>query len=87
MYDIVIFDRLDMLVTPDPIAELDHAIADAAARLHAATVSGDTQTARRIAAWIDRRLDERLSFHYRIETAHQPGSCPQGPARLDADQP
>jgi hypothetical protein len=62
--DIVILDQLDMLVTSDPVAELDDAMADTAARLHAAQARGDTQAAQRLAAWIDQRLDERLSFRY-----------------------
>lgn len=62
MHDIVILDRLEMLVTSDPVAELDHALADTAARRRAAQARGDTLTAQRLAVWIDQRLDERLSF-------------------------
>jgi hypothetical protein len=51
-----------MLVTSDPVAELDHALADTAARLRAAQARGDTRAAERLAAWIDQRLDERRSF-------------------------
>jgi hypothetical protein len=69
MDDIVILDQLEMLVTSDPVAELDHALADTAARLRAAQARGDTLAAQRLAAWIDRRLDERQSFHYDTETA------------------
>ncbi len=64
MDDIVILDQLEMLVTSDPVAELDHALVDTAARLRAAQVRGDTLAAQRLAAWIDRRLDERQSFQY-----------------------
>ena len=64
MHDIVILDQLEMLVTSDPIAELDHALADTAARLRAAQARGDTLAAQRLAAWIDQRLDERQSFQY-----------------------
>jgi hypothetical protein len=64
MHDIVILDQLEMLVTSDPIAELDHALADTAARLRAAQARGDTLAAQRLAAWIDQRLDERRSFQY-----------------------
>jgi hypothetical protein len=67
VHDIAILDQLGMLVTSDPVAELDHAIAAAAARLHTARASGDTLAARRIAAWIDRRLEERLLFQYGID--------------------
>jgi hypothetical protein len=62
VHDIVILDQLDMLVTSDPVAELDHALADTAARLRAARARGDTLVAQRLAAWIDQRLDERRSF-------------------------
>jgi hypothetical protein len=51
-----------MLVTSDPIAELDHALADIALRLRAARARGDTVAAQRLAAWMDQRLDERRSF-------------------------
>jgi hypothetical protein len=62
--DILILDQLGMLVTSDPVAELDHALADAAVRLRAAQARGDTQVAERLAEWIDQRLDERRSFRY-----------------------
>jgi hypothetical protein len=62
MYDMEILDQLEMLVTSDPVAELDHALAYASARLHTARTRGDTEGARRIWAWIDQRLDERLAF-------------------------
>jgi len=62
--DILILDQLGMLVTSDPVAELDRALADAAARLREAQARGDTQAAERLAAWIDQRLDERRSFQY-----------------------
>jgi hypothetical protein len=64
-----ILDQLEMLVTSDPVAELDHALAYAAARLHAARTEGDTEGARRIRAWIDHRLDERLAFQPASEAA------------------
>jgi hypothetical protein len=59
-----------MLVTSDPVAELDHALADATARLRAAQSRGDTLAAQRLAAWIDQRLDERRSFRYDTKAAH-----------------
>jgi hypothetical protein len=62
--DLLILDQLGMLVTSDPVVELDHALADTAARLRAAQARGDTQVAERLAAWIDQRLDERRSFQY-----------------------
>ena len=70
MYEIVILDQLEMLVTSDPVAELDHALADTAARLRAAQARGDTLVAQRLAAWIDQRLDERQSFQYDTKAAH-----------------
>jgi hypothetical protein len=62
VHDIVILDQLEMLVTSDPVAELDHALAGTAASLRMARASGNTSAAIRIALWIDRLLDERLSF-------------------------
>lgn len=69
MDDIVILDQLEMLVTSDPVAELDYALADTAARLHAAQARGDTLAAQRLAAWIDHRLDERQSFQHDTKAA------------------
>jgi hypothetical protein len=69
MRDILILDQLDMLVTSDPVAELDHALADTAARLRAAQARGDIRAAQRLAAWIDQRLDERRSFEYDTKDA------------------
>jgi len=66
VHDVVIGDRLGMLVTCDPVAELDDALVDAGGRLRAARASGDTGEARRLPAWIDRRLDERLLFQRAI---------------------
>jgi hypothetical protein len=70
MHDVVILDQLEMLVTSDPVAELDYALADTAARLRAAQARGDTLVAQRLAAWIEQRLDERQSFHYDTKAAH-----------------
>jgi hypothetical protein len=50
-----------MFVT-DPVAELDDALADVARRRDAAAHSGDAMTACALAGWIDRLLDERLTF-------------------------
>lgn len=58
----VILDQLDMLVTGDPTAELDAALATAAAHLHAARFHGDSGTAQRLLHWINTRLDQRNSF-------------------------
>jgi hypothetical protein len=61
-----ILDQLEMLVTSDPVAELDHALAYASSRLRGARTSGDAEGARHILAWIDRRLDERLAFQHEM---------------------
>jgi hypothetical protein len=58
-----------MLVTGDPVAEIDAALARAAARLRAARAREDTLAVRRLTAWIDYRLDQRLAFDYRCRSA------------------
>ena len=68
---IEIGDRLEMLVTSDPVAELDHALAYAAARLRSAKTSDNAERAQGILAWIDRRLDERLAFQHETGAADQ----------------
>jgi hypothetical protein len=65
----LIGDKLEMLVTSDPVAELDHALADAATCLRGAKTDGDAVRAQRILAWIDHRLDERLAFQYEMGAA------------------
>jgi hypothetical protein len=60
--NVLVLDSLDMLVTSDPVAELDAALARATLRLHEARAAGRTQVAEMPAAWIDIRLDERLAF-------------------------
>ena len=59
---LLIPDRLDMLVTSDPTAELDAALAAAATQLLAARNRGDTPTTERLLHWINTRLDQRNSF-------------------------
>lgn len=61
---LVVFDGLDMLVTSEPVAELDGALAQAATELRAARSAGDRHTVSRLRAWIDYRLDERCQFAY-----------------------
>ncbi len=56
---LLVFDGLDMLVTSEPTAEIDGALAQAVSRLRAARAVGDSRTITRLAAWIDVRLDER----------------------------
>ena len=58
----LICDKLTMLVTGDPVTELDSALNYAARRLGEAATSGDAAAAASLVAWIDRRLDERLTF-------------------------
>jgi hypothetical protein len=60
-------ESLEMLVTGDPVAEIDAALARAAARLRAARACGDTLAVRRLTAWIDYRLDQRLAFDGALE--------------------
>jgi hypothetical protein len=59
---IVVFDSLEMLVTGDPVAEIDTALADTAARLRLARAERDTHAVARLTRWIDHRLDQRLDF-------------------------
>jgi hypothetical protein len=62
-------DSLEMLVTGDPVAEIDAALARAATRLRAARACEDTLAVQRLTAWIDYRLDQRLAFDYRCRRA------------------
>lgn len=61
-HGLLIPDRLDMLVTSDPTAELDAALAAAANQLQVAQSRGDTHTTDRLLHWINTRLDQRNSF-------------------------
>jgi hypothetical protein len=66
-----------MLVTGDPLAEIDAALARAATRLRGARARADTLTIQRLTAWIDYRLDQRLAFEYhgrraRLTTSGRP---------------
>jgi hypothetical protein len=61
-----------MLVTGDPVAEIDAALARAAARLLAARAAHDTRSVSRLTVWIDYWLDRRLEFDYRCRQAHPP---------------
>jgi hypothetical protein len=58
---VLICDKLTMLVTGDPVTELDSALYYAARRLREAATNGDDDAAS-LVAWIDHRLDERLTF-------------------------
>jgi hypothetical protein len=57
-----VFDSLEMLVTCDPVAEIDTALANTTARLRRARAERDTLAVQRLTAWIDHRLDQRLDF-------------------------
>jgi len=59
---VLICDKLTMLVTGDPINELDSALNYATRRLREAATNGDDDAAASLLAWIDHRLDERLTF-------------------------
>jgi hypothetical protein len=69
-------DALEMLVTGDPVAEIDAALARAAARLRAARADGDAVAVQRLTAWIDVRLDQRLEFGYRPGRASAGSALP-----------
>jgi hypothetical protein len=49
--DVLILDELTMLVTGDPVAELDSALCCATQRLRQARVNGDDAAAARQVAW------------------------------------
>ena len=51
-----------MLVTSDPLAEIDAALAGTVQALHAARSRNDSQVVDRLTVWIDHRLDERCEF-------------------------
>jgi hypothetical protein len=57
-------DMLEMLVTGDPVAEIDAALARGAIRLRAARARSDAHCVEQLLAWIDYRLDQRLDFQY-----------------------
>jgi hypothetical protein len=57
-------DSLEMLVTGDPIAEIDAALARGAARLRAARAKRDALAVWCLTQWINYRLDQRLDFEY-----------------------
>ncbi len=56
---LLVFDRLDMLVTSEPAAEIDGALARAVSQMQAARSAADTRAVNRLLAWIDFRLDDR----------------------------
>jgi hypothetical protein len=75
----IVPDMLEMLVTGDPVAEIDAALARGASRLRAARARRDARCAERLLAWIDYRLDQRLDFRYPAGQAPPPWA----PGRLD----
>jgi hypothetical protein len=54
-----VFDRLDTLVTCEPVADDGAALAQAVSRPHAARAVGDSRTITRRAARIDVQFDQR----------------------------
>jgi hypothetical protein len=70
----LICDKLTMLVTSDPVTELDFALHYAARRLRKAANNGDDASAASLLAWIDHRLDERLTFAARDAAISLDGS-------------
>jgi hypothetical protein len=70
----LVCDELTMLVTGDPVAELDSALSFASQRLGQARAADDTATATRLCTWIDHRLDERLSLA-RLQSAGPGAHC------------
>lgn len=63
---LLVLDRLGMFVTGDPIAEIDSALAQAAAGLRTARDRGDESSASALAGWIDERLEQRSDFDYHL---------------------
>jgi hypothetical protein len=78
---VLIPDRLEMLVTGDPVAELDAALSGTATQLRNARQHGDGGLAERLARWVDMRLDERNGFAHRFvpEPARDLGRCSANP--------
>lgn len=60
----IVPDTLEMLVTGDPVAEIDAALARGAMRLRAARARSDARSVGWLLAWLDYRLDQRLDFQY-----------------------
>jgi hypothetical protein len=57
---VLVCDALTMLVTGEPVTELDAALGCASTLPAQVRGTGDVAAAERLAAWIDQRLDERL---------------------------
>jgi hypothetical protein len=78
----IVPDTLEMLVTGDPVAEIDAALARGAMRLRAARARSDAHSVEWLLAWIDYRLDQRLDFQFPA------GTCAAAavPGRLDSRQ-
>ena len=64
----IVPDTLEMLVTGDPVAEIDAALARGVTRLRAARAQSDAHSAERLLAWINYLLDQRLDFQYPVGT-------------------
>jgi hypothetical protein len=48
-------------VSADPLAGIDHQLAEAAVLLRVAREAGDTAEVERLTIWIDQHLDQRLA--------------------------
>lgn len=57
-----VYDPLDMLVTSEPVAELDDALRSMGRQLRQARRRHDRGASARLQQWIDGRLDERTSL-------------------------
>jgi hypothetical protein len=62
-HDPLACDPLDMLVTSEPVAELDAALSSMGRQLRQARRRHDGDASTRLQHWIDGRLDERATFH------------------------
>jgi hypothetical protein len=58
-----------MLVTSDPVAEIDDELRRLIGDLRACRARGESAMVERLSQWIDARLDERISF-----AAAEPGA-------------
>ena len=66
------YDPLDMLVTGEPVAELDAALSSMGRQLRQARRRHDGDASTRLQHWIDGRLDERTGFRTGFRTDASP---------------
>ncbi|MHA6797325.1 hypothetical protein ACVGVM_27985 (plasmid) [Pseudonocardia bannensis] len=77
---LLIDDRLDMLVTGEPVAEIDDTLGCLGRQLRDARSRHETEAATRLRRWIDGRLDERNSFRPEPPTPPPAARDPRTPA-------